>query len=131
MVVLGPLSSGAHHQCRSGPTRRGLITTTRDQPGGSAMYDTESRRRTASVRAAPWRAIAMWLVFVAGCFAIGQAAGTHRATDLDQTVGESGRGAHWLHDAGMDDPATESVLISSRSGALDSAAAARAVADVR
>jgi RND superfamily putative drug exporter len=100
------------------------------------MYDTESRRRTASVRAArwsathPWRAIAMWLVFVAACFAIGQAAGTHRATDLDQTVGESGRAAHWLHDAGMDDPATESVLISSRSGALDSAAAARAAADV-
>src|SRR6266516_2669466 len=136
LVVLGPLASGAHHQCRSGPTRRGLITTTRDQPGGPVMYDTESRRRTASVRAArwsathPWRAIAMWLVFVAGCFAIGQAAGTHRATDLDQTVGESGRGAHWLHDAAMDDPATESVLISSRSGALDSAAAARAAADV-
>src|SRR6266542_1985710 len=92
MVVLGPLSPGTHHQCRSGPARRGLITTTRDQPGGSAMYDTESRRRTASVRAArwsathPWRAIAMWLVFVAACFTIGQAAGTHRATDLDQTA---------------------------------------------
>ncbi len=67
---------------------------------------------------------------MAACFAIGQAAGTHRATDLDQTVGESGRAAHWLHDSGMDDPATESVLISSRSGALDSAAAARAAADV-
>src|SRR6266480_4009135 len=113
MVVLGPLSSGAHHQCRSGPIWRGLITTTRDQPGGSAMYDTESRRRTASVRAARWSAthlwcaIAMWLVFVAGCFAIGQAAGTYWATDFDQMVGESGRGAHWLHDAGMDDPATE------------------------
>ena len=100
------------------------------------MYDTESRHRSASVRAArwsathPWRAIALWLVFVASCFAIGQAAGTHQATDLDQTVGQSGRGAHWLHDAGMDDPAKESVLISSRRGALDASLADRAVADV-
>jgi RND superfamily putative drug exporter len=100
------------------------------------MYQTESRRRSASVRAArwsathPWRAIALWLAFVAACFAVGQAAGTHEATNLDQTVGESGRAEHWLHYAGMDDPAKESVLISSRSGALDSAAADRAAADV-
>ena len=101
------------------------------------MYDTDKRpRRSASVRAArwsathPWRAIALWLAFVAACFAIGQAAGTHKATNLDQAVGQSGQAAHWLHDAGMDDPAKESVLISSRSGDLDAAAADRAAADL-
>ncbi len=102
------------------------------------MYDSESRRnrRSASVRAArwsathPWRAIALWLAFVAACFAIGQAAGTRKATNLDQAVGESGRAAHWLHDSGMDDPAKESILISSRTGALDAASADQAATDV-
>jgi putative drug exporter of the RND superfamily len=94
-------------------------------------------RRPATVRVArwsathPWRAIALWLAFVAACFAIGHAAGTRKATSLDQAVGQSGRAAHWLHDAKMDDPALEHVLISSRTGALDTSAAARATADVR
>ena len=94
-------------------------------------------RRSATVRVArwsathPWRAIALWLAFVAACFAIGHAAGTRKATSLDQAVGQSGRAAHWLHDAKMDDPALEHVLISSRHGALDASAAARATADVR
>ena len=98
------------------------------------MYDSESRpaRRSASVRAArwsathPWRAIALWLAFVAACFAIGQAAGTHKATNLDQAVGQSGRAAHWLHDSGMDDPAKESILITSRSGPFNAAAGGQA-----
>jgi RND superfamily putative drug exporter len=79
----------------------------------------------------PWRAIALWLAFVAACFAVGQAAGTHKATSLDQAVGQSGQAAHWLHDAKMDDPAKESILISSPSGTLDGPAATRAAADVR
>ena len=98
------------------------------------MYDSESRpaRRSASVRAArwsathPWRAIALWLAFVAACFAIGQAAGTRKATNLDQAVGQSGRAAHWMHDSGMDDPAKESILITSRSGPFNAAAAGHA-----
>jgi len=102
------------------------------------MYDTDQRprRRGATVRVARWsathpgRAIALWLAFVAACFAIGQAAGTRKATSLDQAVGQSGQAQHWLHDAKMDDPAKESILISSRSGALDATSATRAIADV-
>src|SRR5215471_11346080 len=96
-----------------------------------------TQRRPATVRVArwsathPWRAIALWLAFVAACFAIGHAAGTRTATSLDQAVGQSGTAAHWLHDANMDDPALEHVLISSPHGALDASAAAQATADVR
>jgi len=102
------------------------------------MYDNDQRPRRggATVRAArwsathPWRAIALWLAFVAACFAIGQAAGTRKATNLDQAVGQSGQAAHWLHDSKLDDPAKESVLISPRAGHLDTATATRATADV-
>jgi RND superfamily putative drug exporter len=100
------------------------------------MYDSK-HGRGATVRAArwsathPWRAIALWLAFVAACFAIGQAAGTRKATNLDQAVGQSGQAAHWLHDTHLDDPAKEGILISSRSGALDTATATQAAADVR
>src|SRR5215475_16009200 len=96
-----------------------------------------TQRRSATARVArwsathPWRAIAMWLAFVAACFAIGQAAGTRKATSLDQAVGQSGRAAHWLSDANMNDPAVEHVLISSRHGTLNASAASGASADVR
>jgi putative drug exporter of the RND superfamily len=109
---------------------------TREPHEGHPIYHNR-RRRGVTVRAArwsathPWRAIALWLTFVAVCFAIGQAAGTRKATSLDQAVGESGQAQHWLHDAKMDDPAKESVLISSRSGPLNGTAATRAAADVR
>jgi putative drug exporter of the RND superfamily len=102
------------------------------------MYDTDPRprRRGATVRVArwsathPWRAIGLWLAFVAVCFAIGQAAGTRKATSLDQAVGQSGQAAHWLHDAKMDDPTKESILITARAGALDHATAGQAATDV-
>jgi RND superfamily putative drug exporter len=71
----------------------------------------------------PWRAIALWLVFVAGCIAIGSAAGLKTASDLDTGVGQSGSAARIMHNAGVADPAIEDVLISSRGGALDQTAA--------
>ncbi|PZF88683.1 MMPL family transporter [Micromonospora deserti] len=76
----------------------------------------------------PWRAIALWVVFVAVCFVGGNAVGLNEATDSDQAIGESGR-AGLIVDAGrFDDPAVENVLITPRGGTLD-AAAARAAAD--
>ena len=39
----------------------------------------------------PWRAIAMWVVFVAVCFVGGNAAGLNEATARDQAIGEAGR----------------------------------------
>ncbi len=101
------------------------------------MLDNPPRtRRPATVRVArwsathPWRAIALWLAFVIACFAIGQVVGLKSVTNLDTAIGESGRAAHMLHDADLDDPTTEDVLITPRSGQLDPALAAQAAADV-
>ncbi|MGH3745224.1 MAG: MMPL family transporter, partial [Mycobacteriales bacterium] len=44
--------------------------------------------------------------------------------------GQSAQAAQWLHGAGLDQPDTEDVLITARTGALDRAAAMRATADV-
>jgi putative drug exporter of the RND superfamily len=78
----------------------------------------------------PWRAMALWVVFVAACFVIGNVAGLKQATTQDQAIGESGR-ADVIADAGnFNDPATEVVLITSNTGPLDRAAADAAAADV-
>ncbi|MER5333923.1 MMPL family transporter [Micromonospora sp. NPDC002717] len=77
----------------------------------------------------PWRAIALWVVFVAVCFVGGNAAGLKEATGADQAVGESGR-AGLIVDAGdFADPAVENVLITARGGTLDPVAAKAAAAD--
>ncbi|SCL30068.1 putative drug exporter of the RND superfamily [Micromonospora nigra] len=92
------------------------------------------RARPVTVRLArwsaehPWRAIAMWVVFVAVCFVGGNAAGLNEATDADQAIGESGRAGLIVADGDFTDPATENVLITARDGRLDPAAA-RAAAD--
>lgn len=78
----------------------------------------------------PWRAVALWLVFVAACIAVGNIVGLHGQSDLDGTVGQSGRAAHWVHDAGLDAPDTENVLITARHGTLDAGRADAALADV-
>ena len=78
----------------------------------------------------PWRAIALWVVFVAVCFAGGNAAGTREATAQDSAIGEAGRAYVMIDQGGFaDEPAVDNVLITARSGALDRAAAQRAAAD--
>ncbi|MDG9674928.1 MMPL family transporter [Micromonospora sp. DH14] len=92
-------------------------------------------RRPVTVRLArwsaehPWRAIALWAVFVAVCFVGGNAAGLNEATNGDQAIGEAGR-ASVIVDAGdFADPAVDNVLITSPGGALDQAAAKAAADD--
>ncbi len=93
-------------------------------------------RRPATVRVArwsaehPWRVIALWLVFVAGCVAVGQLSGLKTVTDLDTGVGQSGRAEQIMHDAGLTDPVAENVLITARSGTLSPRAAAPAASAV-
>ncbi|HEV2783208.1 MAG TPA: MMPL family transporter [Actinophytocola sp.] len=77
----------------------------------------------------PWRAIGLWVVFVAACFAVGGMAGTNEATDADERIGESGRASAIHEEGNFHDPAKENVLITARDGTLDPAAAA-AAADV-
>ncbi|WP_413808286.1 MMPL family transporter [Streptomyces sp. OE57] len=71
----------------------------------------------------PWRAILGWLVFVALCLGVGSAVGTHSATTADYRVGEAGRAEAMAAEGGLERRATEQVLISARSGALDRDAA--------
>ncbi|NMO54763.1 MMPL family transporter [Actinoplanes sp. TBRC 11911] len=93
-------------------------------------------KRPVTVRVArwsaehPWRAIALWVIFVAVCFAGGSAAGTREATAQDDAIGESGQ-AYVMIDEGKfaDEPAKDNVLITARSGTLDKAAAEKAAAD--
>jgi len=91
--------------------------------------------KTATVRLArwsathPWRAIVMWAVFVAVCFAVGGAAGTRQPTDHQLGVGESGRASDIAAAGNLKSPAVENVLISAKSGSLNQATAQRAAGE--
>ncbi|WP_307873051.1 MMPL family transporter [Paractinoplanes ovalisporus] len=78
----------------------------------------------------PWRAIALWVVFVAVCFVGGNAAGLKEATAQDDAIGEAGRAYVMIDEGGFaDEPAVDNVLITARTGKLDTAAAQKAAAD--
>src|SRR4051794_13692384 len=97
--------------------------------------DMSSPKRPVTVRLArwsathPWRAIALWLVFVVASIAIGQIAGLHKAGDIHYISGQSQQAAQWLHDAKLESPDTENVLVPPRSGRLDVSQARAALAD--
>jgi RND superfamily putative drug exporter len=79
----------------------------------------------------PWRAILGWLAFVVIAIVLGGAVGTKELEQSDIGAGESGRAAKVLDEAGFNDlPATESVLIQSRTGPLDRGTLATVSADV-
>lgn len=78
----------------------------------------------------PWRAISAWLVLVAVAVALAATVSTHRAQDADYRVGESGRAAAMIEKAGLDEPPSESVLITSRGDHLDAAALRAATLEV-
>ncbi|MDY7088609.1 MAG: MMPL family transporter [Actinomycetota bacterium] len=93
-------------------------------------------RRPVTVRMArwsaehPWRAIALWVVFVAVCFVGGNSAGLKEASPQDDAIGEAGRAYVMIDKAGFaDEPAVDNVLITARTGKLDTAAAQKAAAD--
>jgi RND superfamily putative drug exporter len=77
----------------------------------------------------PWRAIALWVVFVAVCFVGGSAAGLKEATDEDEAIGEAGRASVIEIAGNFDEFATENVLITAPGGQLNRAAADAAAAD--
>ncbi|HST65039.1 MAG TPA: MMPL family transporter [Mycobacteriales bacterium] len=72
-----------------------------------------------------------WVAFVVVCVGVGGLAGTRSQTDAQQAVGEWGRAEQWVLDGHFADPAMENVLITSRSGTLDAAAAGAAATEVR
>jgi RND superfamily putative drug exporter len=70
----------------------------------------------------PWRAMAIWVAFVAACLFGGSAAGLNQATGNDN-IGEAGRADAIVAAGNFDQPAAENILITSRDGALDETAA--------
>ena len=67
----------------------------------------------------PWRAIGAWFAFVLFAVGLAVAVPTVQTDDADYGIGESGRAAEIVRDAGLDALPTEDVLITSRDGALD------------
>jgi putative drug exporter of the RND superfamily len=67
----------------------------------------------------PWRAIGLWIAFVATAIALTSTVATKQTTDADFRVGESGRAAAMLADSGLVASPTESVLITAPAGGFD------------
>jgi RND superfamily putative drug exporter len=103
----------------------------RPSPGRMSIMD----KRPITVRVArwsathPWRAMALWVVFVTLCFTLGNAAGLHETTDQDEAIGAAGRAGLIYDEAKYHDLATENVLITAKSGAALDRAAATSAAD--
>ncbi|WP_051552256.1 MMPL family transporter [Nocardioides sp. URHA0020] len=69
----------------------------------------------------PWRAILGWIAFVAIAVGLAVAIPTHEATDADYRIGESGRADTMVARAHLEQPDTENILITARSGSLGDA----------
>jgi RND superfamily putative drug exporter len=93
--------------------------------------------KTITTRAArwsathPWRAIGLWLLFVTTAITVMTTVPTHKVSESDSWVGESGRAAAILHDAGLADPPAEHILIAAPSGRLDRGRAAPVAEQLR
>ena len=108
-----------------------VMTNLMQRPPSAGV--TPSPRRTIVVGMAGWSlrhpilAIVGWIALVVLCVLGGNLAGTHKATDTQLTAGEAGRAAQMITAAGLDQNDTESVLISSTSGARLTATGIRGV----
>lgn len=67
----------------------------------------------------PWRAIGLWVAFVATAIALMSSVPTQQVSDADFRIGESGTASAMLDDAGLTASPTESVLITASTGSLD------------
>ena len=80
----------------------------------------------------PWRAILGWLAFVVVAVGLAVAVPVQETTDADYRLGESGRADAMVHDAGLEAPTSELVLLTSRDGSeLDEAEASAAAESLR
>ena len=93
-------------------------------PGAADGLVARAVRRTARGSARfPKSMIALWLVMVIGLSVAGGMAGTRYIKDSDTGTGQSARADRLVAAAGLDDPATERILVRSRDRATTAAAA--------
>ncbi|MFD9433130.1 MMPL family transporter [Streptomyces sp. NPDC060002] len=65
-----------------------------------------------------WAAVGIWVLFVVLAMGIGSAVGTVEVKESDQLGGETHTAALITEEAGIDEPASETVLIQSRDGSV-------------
>ncbi|WP_030681589.1 MMPL family transporter [Streptomyces cellulosae] len=65
-----------------------------------------------------WAAVGIWVLFVVLAMGLGSAAGRVDVKDSDQLKGETHTAAKIVEDAGIDEPASETVLIQARDGGV-------------
>ncbi|WP_329326151.1 MMPL family transporter [Streptomyces luteogriseus] len=65
-----------------------------------------------------WAAVGIWVLFVVLAMGLGSAAGRVDVKDSDQLKGETHTAARIVEDAGIDEPAGETVLLQARGGGL-------------
>ncbi|MEU5534256.1 MMPL family transporter [Streptomyces sp. NPDC020362] len=102
------------------------------------MGNTDVRVRGLAARAGGWSArhrwaaVGIWVLFVVLALGLGSAAGRVNVDENDQLKGETHTAARIIDDAGIKEPAAESVLIQSRDGSakVTSGEFRAAVADV-
>jgi putative drug exporter of the RND superfamily len=78
----------------------------------------------------PWRAILAWLGLVVVAVGLAATVATREASDADYRLGESGVADQWVHEAHLDSPSSEEVLVTADSGPLDRAQADEAAAQL-
>src|SRR4051794_33213156 len=89
-----------------------------------------------AARAARWSAnhwkttVAGWLAFVVIAVAVGGVVGLQKQTDADATTGDSAKAERVLRRAGFRRPASESVLVQSKTRRVSSRAFRSTIADV-
>ncbi|MEU0601819.1 MMPL family transporter [Streptomyces sp. NPDC006393] len=102
------------------------------------MGNRETRVRGLAARAGGWSArhrwaaVGVWVLFVVLAMGLGSAAGRMDVKDSDQLKGETHTAAKIIEDAGIKEPASESVLVQAKDGTTKATDAAfrAAVADV-
>ncbi|MGY1496567.1 MMPL family transporter [Streptomyces sp. QTS52] len=79
-----------------------------------------------------WAAVGIWVLFVVLAMGLGSAAGSVEVKESDQLGGETHMAAKIIEDAGIDEPASETVLIQAKGASAKATDAAfrAAVADV-
>ncbi|MGW4168603.1 MMPL family transporter [Streptomyces chartreusis] len=88
------------------------------------MGNGETRVRGLAARAGGWSArhrwaaVGIWVLFVVLAMGLGSAAGRVDVKDSDQLKGETHTAAKIIEDAGIEEPAGETVLIQSKDGSL-------------
>jgi RND superfamily putative drug exporter len=91
---------------------------------GTVMSNGEPRVRGFAARAGGWSArhrwaaIGIWVLFVVLAMGLGSAAGRVDVKDSDQIKGETHTAAKIIEDAGIEEPAGETVLIQSKDARL-------------